>query len=172
VTVVAEMEVSTEVAVDVSVEEKMRVDRVVLVTKMVEAGSVVAEMVTVDVDGVTPRQLQARERRDAGWWMRFSLTREEQVACKPRFFSVMAGKGRIVVEVTSVVVNEVLQVVDVSAVVVSSVVVVNVMEVSVTVNDSIGVTVVSVVVTGSAVRKSAQNSTAWAFRSATQSGDT
>jgi hypothetical protein len=149
--VVVDVEVSTEVAVETSVEEKMRVDTVVLVMKTVEAGAVVAETVTVDVVGVTPRQLQARERRDAGWWRRCSVTREEQVAT-PRFFSVMAGKGAVVVEVTSVVVNERVRVVDVSVVVVSSVVVVDVTDVSVTVKDSMGVTVVSVVVTGSTAR--------------------
>ena len=58
--------VSTEVAVDTCVEEKMRVLMVVLVASTVVLGAVAVRIVTVDVVGVRPRQLQAWERREAG----------------------------------------------------------------------------------------------------------
>lgn len=77
--VVDDTRVSTEVVVDTFVVEKMRVSMVVLVTSTVALGAVAVRIVTVDVVGVTPRQLQARDRREAGWCSRRLLTMEEQV---------------------------------------------------------------------------------------------
>ena len=50
--VVDDTRVSTEVAVDTSVEEKMRVSMVVLVTSTVAVGAVAVGIVAVDVFGV------------------------------------------------------------------------------------------------------------------------
>jgi len=173
VVVVDDTRVSTDVAVDTSVEEKIRVSMVVLVASTVAVDAVAVGIVTIDVVGVTPRQLQARERREAGWCSRFPLTMEAQVAVAVRFFffSVCGGFTKVLEVVTEVRVS-VVRVVESSVVVVSVVVVVDVVDVSMTVDESTGVTVVRVVVTGSTARKPRQNSTACSSNSPAQAGDT
>ena len=170
--VVDDTRVSTEVAVDTSVEVKMRVSMVVLVASTVVAGAVAVGIVTVDVVGVTPRQLQAWERREAGWCSRFSLTREEQVAAAVRFFFSDCGGFTKVLDVVTEIEVSVVRVVMNSVVVVSVVVVVDVVDVSMTVDGSTGVWVVRVVATGLTAKKSRQNSTACSSNSAAQTGDT
>ena len=122
--VVDDTRVSTEVAVDASVEEKIKVSMVVLVSSTVVVGAVAVGVITVDVVGVTPRQLQAWERREAGWCSRFLLTREEHVAVAARFFFSVGSGFTKVLDVVTVVEVSVVRVVKSSVVVVSVVVVV------------------------------------------------
>ena len=170
--VVEDTRVSTEVAVDIFVEEKMRVSMVVLVASTLVVGAVAVGIVTVDVVGVRPRQLQARERREAGWCSRFSLTREEQAAVAVRFFFSECGGFTKVLDVVAEVEVEMVRVFVNSVVVVSVVLVVEVVNVLMTVDESTGVRVVRVVVTGLTVRNFRQNSMACSFNSTAQTGDT
>jgi hypothetical protein len=135
VVVVDDTRVSTEVAVDTSVEEKIEVSMVVVVTSTVVVGAVAVGMVAVNVVGVTPRQLQAWERREAGWCSRFSLTREAQLAVAERFFFSADGGFTKVLDVVSEVKVSVVRVVVNSVVVVWVVVVVYVVDASTTVDE-------------------------------------
>jgi len=180
VVVVDDTRVLTEVAVKTLVDEKMSVSMVTLVASTVVVGAVAVGIVIVDVVGVTLRQLQARERREAGWRCSSCLlTMEGQVALALRFFfflfccCVSGGFTNVLVLVTKVEVS-VVRVVVSSVVVVSIVVVVDVVDVLMTVDESTGVTVasVTVTVTGLMARKSRQNSTACSANSTAQTGDT
>ena len=177
--VVDDTRVLTEVAVKTLVDEKMSVSMVTLVASTVVVGAVAVGIVIVDVVGVTLRQLQARERREAGWRCSSCLlTMEGQVALALRFFflfccCVSGGFTNVLVLVTKVEVS-VVRVVVSSVVVVSIVVVVDAVDVLMTVDESTGVTVasVTVTVTGLMARKSRQNSTACSANSTAQTGDT
>ena len=57
------------------VSETTWVMMLVVVSVTVDTGAVLGPRVTVEVVGSMPRQLQARERREAGWWARFLLAR-------------------------------------------------------------------------------------------------
>ena len=111
VAVVSTTETSTVVAVTTEVSDTTSVCTLVAVRVVVTAGAVLPT-VTVTVSASTPRQLQAWESLDAGWWTRFLLARVGQLTVAEvdrdtaRFSTVGMGvKNDVVVIVATVKVS-------------------------------------------------------------------
>jgi hypothetical protein len=92
----------TEVSVTTAVSEATSVWTLVAVTTTVDAGAVLP-IVTVTVSASMPRQLHALESLEAGWWTRFLLARVGQLRVAEeetvRFFMVGTTVKSLVVVV-------------------------------------------------------------------------